>query len=167
MTKFNRDALIGILKAIDNTIKTDAKFNKFLLLVLQKNRKKLVDIATDVEAREKALYTEEYTSYEKARIALVKTYADKDEDGELITDSNGNAKVRDEYITQLNSELAVLNDRFKNTLETYDSERTKFVEYVTEEIEIDFAKTDFKNLPDEVSSSTFELLSLFVNDEGE
>lgn len=49
----------------------------------------------------------EYTSYNKARMALLQKYADKDEDGNLVTE-NGTYKLSDVNLTAFNEELTEL-----------------------------------------------------------
>lgn len=163
MTKFTRDNLIGILKAIDSTINKNAKYNKFLLYTLQKNRKKLVDLAQEIEQEEKKLYTEEYKKYDAERVAIVKTYSNKDANGEAILDDKGQAQISDENLIKLKADMTILEGKYKTTLEEFNSKKESFVSFINEPIEFEFVKTDFKNLPDEIDMNTFELLSIFVN----
>lgn len=164
MAKFNRDSAIGILKALNEI--TDTKYSKFLLFAISKNKEKLIEIAKDVEERERAVYTEEYKTFESARVALIKKYALLDENGEVALDERGNATIPQENTEAADKDFADLLVGYKDTIEEFKTRSEEFKSYVTaEEIDIDFVKTDFKNLPDVLDQKTYLLLNLFVKED--
>lgn len=163
MTKFNRDSAVGILKALNDI--TDTKYSKFLLFAISKNKEKLIDVAKDVEDRERAIYTEEYKTFESARIALIKKYALLDENGEVALDERGNATIPADRTADADRDFADLLAGYKDAIEDFKVRSDEFKAYVLEEIEIDFVKTDFKNLPELLDQKTYLLLNLFIKED--
>lgn len=47
----------------------------------------------------------EIQSFNEARMNLIKKYGEKDENGELVTDENGNCKIENESINEFSNEL--------------------------------------------------------------
>lgn len=52
----------------------------------------------------------ELQSFNEARTNLIKKYGEKDENGELITDENGNCKITPDFIDTFSNELNELID---------------------------------------------------------
>lgn len=50
----------------------------------------------------------EIQNFNDARMALIKKYGEKDENGELVTDDTGNCKIMQEKITDFSNELTEL-----------------------------------------------------------
>ena len=50
----------------------------------------------------------EIQDFNEARLELIKKYGEKDESGELITDENGNCKIKPESINDFTTELTEL-----------------------------------------------------------
>lgn len=56
----------------------------------------------------------ELQGFNDARMSLIKKYGESDENGELITDENGNCKISPEQISNFNTEL---NDLINTEIE--------------------------------------------------
>lgn len=52
----------------------------------------------------------EIQNFNEVRLELIKKYGNKDENGELITDENGNCKIEDNSLEAFNKELKELLD---------------------------------------------------------
>lgn len=163
MTKFTRDSAVGILKALNEI--TDTKYSKFLLFAISKNKEKLVEIAKDIEDREKGLYTDDYKAFEAARVNLIKKFAVLDEDGEVALDDKGNATIPSEKTAAADEEFSELLAGYKDTLDSFKVRTDEFKSHLLEEIDLDFVKTDFKHLPETLDQRTYLLLNLFIKED--
>lgn len=164
MTKFNRDQLVGIYKTI-NEISKD-KLNKFVLFALDKNRTKLQEVVDELSNREASLYTEEYKAYDTARVDIIKKYAVRGEDGEIVI-TNDNATIKPESISEAEAELKELESRFAETLSTYKESVDEFRKFINETVDFEFTKIAFKFIPDDLSGKEFALFKLLLKETDE
>lgn len=161
MTKFTRDSAVGFLKAINENIPSDIKMNKYLLRSLSKARVTLGDILKEIGDRETALNTENVKAYEESRIAIIKKYAVKDETGEVILE-DGNATIPKENTEDAAAEIKAIYEKYD--MATAEEERKKFIAFIQEEIDVDLVKVSIDQIPDELNTATYQILSLFIEE---
>jgi len=147
------------MNALDSV--SDIKGVKFAFAVL-KNRKKLeAQVNEDKSIFEEILKPSEgFKQYEEKRIALCEISSEKDENGKAITEGD-RYKIVD--MIKFNQELNKLtleheeavNDR-KRQLEEYNS-------LMEEEIEIDFQKIGFNDLPEELTENQLRSLEFMLD----
>lgn len=164
MTKFTREELVNIFKAINEFVK-DKKYNKYVLFALDKNKKRLLNTVNSVIKKEQDMFTEEYKKYDSERLIIVNKYSAKAEDGTNVKDSNGNAIIPQDSISSFNDEIKELRETYKDAIKVFDEDYSKYVDYLKEPIEISLYPLDFKYFPDELDGTQYSLLSLFIKDE--
>lgn len=164
MTKFTREELVNIFKAINEFVK-DKKYNKYVLFALDKNKKRLLNTVNSVIKKEQDMFTEEYKKYDSERLNIVNKFSAKNEDGTNVKDSNGNAIIPQDSISSFNDEIKAIRETYKEAIDIFDAEYSKYIEYLKEPIEISLFQLDFKYIPDELDGAQYGLLSLFIKDE--
>lgn len=161
MTKFTRDACVGILKSINDL--PDRKYNKYVLFALDKNRAKLITNYNTILEKEKELTDPKYKEFNDKRIATIKKYALLDENGDVVVE-NDNARINPSFIEEFGAEIENLTTEYSETITKNSESIKKLEEFVSESIEMDFVKISFKYIPEELDPKQYALLSLFVKE---
>lgn len=86
------------------TVKIDTLLNNTELLQKLAGTKLKAKLAWSISRLLKAAETE-IQSFNDTRINLIKQYGEKDENGELITDENGNCKIPEESLKEFSAQL--------------------------------------------------------------
>lgn len=160
MSKYTRETLINIFKELNSFDKT-SQYSKYLLFTISKNVKKFETIFNEVVAKEKELQTEEYVELEKGRLAILRKYSKKGEDGNPVVSENS-VTIDEELKEEFDAELAKYIEDNKEAISKYEKDSKAYKEWILEEIEFEFDKVKFEYIPEMIDVKTFQLFSLLV-----
>jgi len=138
MTKGKLLKLYTTLQQLSNVRNT--KFAYFVM----KNLKKIepeVDIIKELRVPPK-----EFSEYEKDRIALCRKHAELTEDNQPKIKPNGSYEIRNK--DKFDKEIKKLKGRHKNAIEAKENKDKELIDFLKEDVEIDFYKIKFENLPE-------------------
>jgi hypothetical protein len=137
---------------------------------IAKNRRiAKAEIEAIQEAQKNQKVPEGIYEFETKRIALCEQYADKDEAGKPILDTNPlNAEQKTfrlrENIVVFNEELQKLMEEYKPAIEERDLLTKQFQDFLKEETDIDFWKISFSDLPNKISAHEIDILGEIIAD---
>lgn len=147
------------INALDNV--SDIKGVKFAFTVL-KNRKKIEkQLEEDKPIFEEILKpTEGFIEYENKRIALCELHSEKDEDGKPITEGD-KYKILD--IQKFNDELFELTEKYTESVEDRKRQIEEYNSLMEENVDIDFQKISFENLPDDLTEKQLTSIEFMLS----
>jgi hypothetical protein len=120
-------------------------------------------IEEELEAVKKAFnIPKEYIAYEEKRTALAEKFSEKDENGNpkkrtKQVNINGTMQAAEEYVLlddskkKFETELATLREDYKDALENYASVTKEYEEFMNENLDINFYKITYADLPGSLS----------------
>lgn len=155
---------VEVISFVNALYSLDLKgYNKFLLFAIDKAKTELRSVAQEVIDRDRSRILESTKLIEEKRIAIVKEYAEKDELGEYVI-SNNSYVIPDDKKAIVSEKIAALREENKDAMEAQVKSDSDFEEYMSEEIDPKFVKISFKNLPDVLDDSVYQILSKFVRE---
>lgn len=116
-----------------------------------------VDALTEVQKPD-----EKIQEYEQKRMELIKKYSAKDEHGAPIQVSPGSFKIGN--MDKFESDVAVLDKEYFETLEENKRKNKEFVELLKEKTSIEMHGYKFSDLPDEIDGNEMEQIMKLVSD---
>lgn len=156
--KIQREKLFklnNLLKALKNV-----KSTKFAYIVV-KNTKIIDDEVEIVKGLVKLPDDHKSNEFEAKRMELVKKWAKKDENGNLVVVGN-NYDVTDEALEGFNNDFNVLTSEYADALAEVEANNTKLQDLLAEEIEIELKTIKEENLPDNLSAEEFDVLEAII-----
>jgi hypothetical protein len=113
---------------------------------MAKNSKKLqIEIDSIQEARKN-----EFDEFDKERIKLAETHADKDDAGKAIIENNA-YKISD--MTKFNEEFSKLREKYEIT-----AKEEAFDNFMKEEIDVELHTIKEENLPEDITAGQIEAI---------
>lgn len=96
--------------------------------------------------------SEDYIEFENKKEELIKGYAEKDENENIIyTDENQNwAKIKEGCEEELKQALNKFVEENKSVIEKREKDIEDFKKVLDEEVELDIYEIDIKDIPDEI-----------------
>jgi hypothetical protein len=156
--KLKRFEIVEICNAIE-TIKGD--FNKFFLYSLSKIQKTL---QSEYELiLETIKPSEDYLKYEYEKKQLIKTYCEKDLNGNVI-ETAGRVRVERGSEKMLKDSLSSLYVNNKDLVDKRNTEMKQIVEFMDSDIELDITKIPLKDFPDIINNTTITNLYPIIDD---
>lgn len=158
----NRKEAVELFNKISNL--KNKEYNKFLLYSIMKTKIELKKIFDEVIDKERVLVQNpRLIEFERSRISILEKYSEKDEFGKPII-SNNRYEISPENSKFVNEEISKLQETFREDIRKQEDEMRNYDIFVSENITINISKTNFKNLPDNLSPEDFEVLMNFVDD---
>lgn len=153
-----RREITSILNTLNSV--SELKGVKFAFTVL-KNRKKIeAQIEEDRTIFEEILKPSDgFKQYEEERISLCVLHSEKDENGNPIIE-NEQYKIID--LDKFNSELNNISEKFKNEIEERQKQVQEYQKIMEEDIELNFSKVSFEELPEDVSEKQLRELEFML-----
>jgi hypothetical protein len=148
--KFN-----NLLKALKNV-----KSTKFAYIVV-KNTKIIDDELEIVKGLVKLPDDHKSVEFETKRMELVKKWAKKDENGNLVVVGN-NYDVTDEALEGFNADFNALTIEYADALAEVEANNTKLQDLLVEEVDVDLKTIKEENLPDNLSAEELDVLDVIV-----
>lgn len=146
-----------------NELKT-GEYNKFLLYSIIKTKSELVKLYDEVIVREKEIIQfEPMREFQNKKAKILATYCERDSENKAIVVDN-NVKIKEEFITVVDSELRTLAESYTKDFETHDTIISDYNKFMLENVDVNIIKTSFKNLPETTTPEIFELLVKFVKE---
>lgn len=127
-----------------------------------KNLARLRETVESVQAA--AAPSQGFQDYEKARVALVRQYADLDDKGEPIADAQGHARIRD--MPAFLDALAVLRGCHQEAITEQDARAAEVEDLLREECAVELHRVALDQFPAEIQADTMRWLLPMVS-EGE
>ena len=121
--------------------------------------KNIAVLKEEIDALNKTIEpTEKFKAYDAERIALLKKYAQKDENKEPVIKDN-------QFILSdtegFNAEFEQLQETYKEALAEMEEQKKGYEELLTEDVTLELTKIKEENLPDTISvEETFHILSI-------
>lgn len=156
MKRRNFQTAMNALDAVSNL-----KGVKFAFTIL-KNKKIIehkVEEEKDIFAKVLEM-SERFKEFEEKRVSLCVKYSTKDENGNPIT-TNEQYDIVDK--DAFKNEYIPLMDEYKDDLEARNKQMQEYENLLDEEIEIEFKKVDFNDLPEDLTSKQLEELDFMIN----
>jgi hypothetical protein len=129
--------------------------------------KNKVAIKNEIDAiQEVQQPSEEYKKYDLERARLAQAFADKNEDGSAKI--HDNSFVITANVDEFQEALAELRVSYKDAIEQHEAKMKELESLLNEEVEINGAKVDFKDIPSTIEPSLMEILiiaDLIIEDE--
>lgn len=105
-----------------------------------------------IETVKKSLVSEEYKSYDEARINFLREHCVKDANGEMVLD-NGNLKVKEESTDLF---YAFIKDH-EHLIAAQNKVNKEFDDYLKKEVNIVLEYIPIEDVPDEIEHETVEI----------
>lgn len=158
-----RSDLIRLANGLDSLKKVE---NINVAYSISKN---LSSLKTEIESIEGALKnaeennTETLKDYNKERMAIVNKYANKDEDGKLITDDNGNGSVNESNIKVFNNKITILNKKHKEQIDLVNEKTKEINVFLDVYVEVELFKIKIKDLPSDINFERLDLIKELID----
>jgi len=147
------------INALDSV--SEIKGVKFAFAVLKNRRKIEYQLEEDKLIFEEILKPSEgFKEYEEKRIALCENSSEKDEEGNAITEGD-RYKIID--MAKFNKDLDKLTLEYKSAVEDRKVQINEYNSLMEEDIEIDFQKIGFNDLPEELSETQLRSLEFMLD----
>jgi hypothetical protein len=169
ITREKAMALYGLFNRLKN-IETNVKFH----YVRGRNQRLLEDeIKTIQEAAAPPVQNERYAAFEKERIALCSSYAQKDEQGKPLTEEivlvNGSVSksfvMAPESRDEFNAKMEGHKKEYADVIELLGTREKQLFELFHEEVDIEFTLIPMSIMPDKLDGDEVDLLyDLIIED---
>jgi hypothetical protein len=143
-----------LYQALDQNFFKDLKGAKFNYAMVR-NKSILKSELALVESAFKA--SEKYFQYDSKRVDLLKKYAEKDEKGNPVIESN-NFKLLPEEEKKFLDELNVVKEEFADALKEREKQSQEFNKLLDEPISFELHMISLDIIPDEVTKEQMEIL---------
>jgi len=125
---------------------------------LIKNKKKIEEEIKILEEVVKP--SEGFTEYEKQRINLCEINCEKNKEGNPIIENNRYKIIN---VEKFDSELNELKEKNKEFIKEREKQINEYNNMLNDDIEIDFSKVGFEDLPTDISTEQLESIEFMVN----
>ncbi len=107
------------------------------------------------------------TEYEQKRVELLNKYGEKDENGNLKTDTMGNVVIPEDKRSEFDNEMKKLMEEYKEDIDKFNKKLEEHNEFLNEEIDFELPKLKLKDLPDNLplNLNEMEVFMLIVKDD--
>lgn len=150
--------ILELWKVFKEVSKLQGKRFAYAILI---NEKKIKDEVETIQTIAKP--SEEYAKYIKEQMQIVNEFAMKDERGNPIGD-NGIYQLQPKRKDTAQFKLEQLNQKYKIEIEKQNKVNEEISTILNEEIDIDFYKISFDDIPEEVNKEQLEKLMLIVKE---
>jgi len=144
-------------------LKSNKTFNIKFVYAIQRN---LLAIQPEINLLieiEKTLVNDRVVEFENKRLEVAKEYAIKDENGNIVYNQDENS-FNINNINEFNEKINELSKDYGEDLIEHDNKRKEYEDILQEEIQINFYKVDFEQLPDfGISAEDLNTLSEMIN----
>lgn len=147
------------MNALDSV--SELKGVKFAYVVLKNRRKLEAQIEDDKSIFEEILKPSDgFKEYETKRIALCESSSEKDEEGKAITEGD-RYKILD--MAKFNEDLSKLTEEYKESVDDRKRQIDEYNSLMEEDIEIEFQKLGFNDLPNELTENQLRSLEFMLD----
>lgn len=159
----SRKEFVEIYKKLEALTET---YNKKVLFVIFKNKQILKELLDDIIKKESDITTEDYAKMEKERQNILLIHCERDSEGKPVI-QNEQFSIKQESVTAFNDSVSKLFKDNEEVINQYNENRKEFNTYISEQIELDFGKYSFNDLPEDMSVEMYSLMSLFIKESEE
>ncbi len=135
--KLSRDRFYKLNKDMLNI--DSKKYNKYFLFMISYNKKLIEPIVEEIELKAKDVYTKEFYEYQRRSNKIFESHQDEE---------------------TIANEFKILNEEFKESIETFKVKIPEFEKWISEDIELELRKIEFVHVPDELEKSVYESLEI-------
>jgi hypothetical protein len=140
---------------------SEVKGVKFAFAVLKNRRKLESQIEDDRTIFEEILKPSEgFKEYEDKRISLCESSSEKDEEGKAITEGD-RYKIID--MVKFNNDLNELTEEYQDVVDDRKKQIEEYNSLMEENIELDFQKVGFNDLPEELTENQLRSLEFMLD----
>lgn len=123
-----------------------------------KNKKKIEEEIKILEEVVKP--SDEFSKYEAERIELCELHCEKDDKGEPVVEDD-KYKIIDE--SKFDKELETLKESYNTYITEREDQIKDYNKMLDDEIEMDFAKVNFDELPTDISTTQLESITFMLD----
>ena len=156
--KLTKKEILELWKVFKEASKLQGKKFAYAILI---NEKKIKDEVETIQTIAKP--SEEYMKYIKEQMQIVNEFTVKDEHGNPIGD-NGIYQLQPKRKDIAQFKLEQLSQKYKTDIEKQNKVNEEINTILSEEIDIDFYKISFDDIPEEVNKEQLEKLMLIVKE---
>jgi hypothetical protein len=166
----NSDVLM-LLNVLENLVSGSEKMHVKFLYAVERNKKKLDELATPLQKLYSMPASEEIVEYENERVKLCVLHSNKDESGNAKVIKSGQSNGRgDKYdikdLDAFNNDLKTLVEKYKTAIDEQKKKDDEIASILNEEVDIEFYKVSLEYLPEMLSAAHASVLfRFFVSEE--
>jgi len=155
-----RKELFGIYELLKGKNVMGGNFPIKFSYALVKNKKMIEKEIKEVTELQPKLTPE----FEQKRHSILDKYAKKDENGRIIWADELSKLPVYENKEDMTKDLEALEVEFKDIIDTFKIKEKEYIDFVEEEIVIDFRMISINDCPDYIEPTILEKLEFMVND---
>lgn len=140
--------------------------NKFILFSVDTTKKKLEELIVEFAKNEQEIYTEDFAKFERGRLEIVRSFSEKDENGNPVI-ANNSYSIPEDKQSEFAAEIEKYMSANQSVVDATNARMADFDKYITEEIEVALNKFSFKYLPENIDQSTYDTLSVLFKETAE
>lgn len=156
--KLLNKTILELNSIIDAMIKTD--INTMFAFKLHLNKKKMESVVSTLDTLRTP--SEEFKKFESDRVQLIKKYAEKDSNGELVFVDAEKTSVKIIDRDGLKSEFDKLLEDYKVTVDEQESKEKEFNKLLDTEVDVDVVTIPISLFPQELDGAKVNLETLFL-----
>jgi hypothetical protein len=140
---------------------SELKGVKFAFCVLKNKKKIETQMEEDRVIFEQILKPSEgFNEYESKRVQLCVQFSDKDEQGNPVVENN---QYKISNLFDFNTELTKISEEYQEHIDGRTKQVDEYNTLLEEDINLDFQKVKFEDLPADLSASQLSSLEFMIN----
>jgi len=149
--------LFDAMKQIGDTEKQDKWFTYALILNEENLKSKVTAVLECGKPKDK------FREYEDIHQELIKRYADRDEDDNVVVDNTSHMiKIKPAFVEEARSQFNALDEKFVDILDERIQDLKKFKEILDAEVVVDIEQVSLKCFPEDMNKLMLRALKPLI-----